>query len=235
MENVKYIIRECEPETIDFSYFFDNDGLRAAGGDYCYNVFIIENRYNSGYNTADYNELKTECENVLCEIDYLLSDSSEYKNIKEIMTDYKLHYNPQNAHILKKLCRKYYRDYTSEILTEYLKVKTGENWNTTTARGYSQGDWNTILYCEKYNTPEQINIIGDLWQGCGKEFCIISLDDQNNEIESCFGYFVADCQVRYDADYKSIVCRDAGIPENNTTLELIENSYTTTHYTYKAV
>ena len=38
----KYIIREVDPESCDFSYYFDDDGLSEAGGDFCYTLFIVD-------------------------------------------------------------------------------------------------------------------------------------------------------------------------------------------------
>lgn len=40
-KNIKYIIREVPPEQTEFSFYFDNDGLKEIGGDYCYNLFIV--------------------------------------------------------------------------------------------------------------------------------------------------------------------------------------------------
>ena len=36
----KYIAVQVEPEIADFDYVFDDDGLRPAGGDFNYTLFI---------------------------------------------------------------------------------------------------------------------------------------------------------------------------------------------------
>ena len=57
-KKTKYIIREVPPEQTDFSYYFDDDGLTEAGGDYCYNLFIVaQSRRSSGFNEEEYQNI----------------------------------------------------------------------------------------------------------------------------------------------------------------------------------
>ena len=77
-----------------------------------------------------------------------------------------------------------------------------------------------------------------------KEFCVIEIEDYQapetedeeatyTEKESCYGFFVADCEAWKDEDYKRIVCEWEGIDPEETQLEMIESSRTTTIYTYR--
>lgn len=64
--------------------------------------------------------------------------------------------------------------------------------------------------------------------GCGKEFCVIDVDEGGNETDECYGYIIADCQARQDEDYKKLVCEWDGINEEETRLEMIDGSTTQT-------
>lgn len=69
--------------------------------------------------------------------------------------------------------------------------------------------------------------------GCGKEFCVIDVDEDGNETDKCYGYIIADCQAWKDEDYKRLVCEWAGIDEEETRLEMIDGSTTQTIYSYR--
>jgi hypothetical protein len=65
-KKIRYIIREVPPEHTEFSFYFDDDGLTAAGGDYCYNLFIVaQSRRSSGFNEEEYQNIQNEIENLL--------------------------------------------------------------------------------------------------------------------------------------------------------------------------
>ena len=42
MENRKIIAREVAPELVDFSGYFDDEGLTEKGGDFCYTIIIVD-------------------------------------------------------------------------------------------------------------------------------------------------------------------------------------------------
>ena len=48
---MKYVAREIPPRNVDFSWYFDDDGLKSAGGENCA-VYIVpaDRRRNSGFN-----------------------------------------------------------------------------------------------------------------------------------------------------------------------------------------
>jgi hypothetical protein len=53
----KVIAKEVNPAHVDFSYYFDNDGLKSIGGENCA-VYIVpaDRRRNSGFNMDEYRE-----------------------------------------------------------------------------------------------------------------------------------------------------------------------------------
>lgn len=74
---------------------------------------------------------------------------------------------------------------------------------------------------------------GEVWLGAATEFCVVDLDADGNETDSCYGYIVADCQAWSDADKKRLVCEWAGIEPEETALELIDGYKTVTQYSYR--
>lgn len=56
----KHIIREVPPESYDNSHYFDDDGLTEAGGEYCYNLFII-----GGFNMKEYKRVQEQAEAII--------------------------------------------------------------------------------------------------------------------------------------------------------------------------
>lgn len=229
----KYIIREVQEP--DFSIYFDGDTFSEGAGDYGYNVFCITSHYghySSGLNDKAFEDIAKEMDAVLEEIDGIINSWSYYKNIKEVMTDYRLNYSPRSAHALKILLNE--NDYI-EQLCGYLSIKTGKTWTSRAARGYCQGDYADVVYCKDFYTDNEIDIIGDLYLGCGKEFCLITLNNAGIEIDSCYGFFVADCQGHTLNDYKMIVCDMDGIDYDDATLEVIDHVETIYHAVYKEV
>ena len=59
MENRKIIAREVSPDLVDFSGYFDDDGLTEMGGDFCYNLFIVANDRSKGFNSEIYGYLQS--------------------------------------------------------------------------------------------------------------------------------------------------------------------------------
>ena len=75
----------------------------------------------------------------------------------------------------------YYDDevgYDYETLEELKKV-TGKNWEETTMRGYSQGDWQTLYYIPTEVTPEEIKTIEDFYMGKVSEFAVTEDEDED--------------------------------------------------------
>lgn len=249
---IKNIIREVPPEQVDFSFYFDDDGLTSAGGDYCCNLFIIsQSRNNNGFNEKEYQDIQTEIENLREMYTDIESKSNyaQYSSVGEMLLDYKLINNIHNTKQIKlftdyfKECDKippspyasYYDNFAAfneDMTAQYLTLKTGKEWDTDSASGYCQGDYVKIVYCKEYY-PNGTKNYGEIWLGVGKEFSVIELDKKGEEIDSCYGYIIADCQAWTDEYYKKLVCEWACIEIEETQLEIIESSSTITYYGYR--
>ena len=158
-ENMKKIVaKEVNPADVDFSFYFDDDGLKNAGGENCA-VYIVpaDERRNAGFNMEEYREIELHAQAVIDDyeaghpIDEALKEWAEYANV-----------------------------YDTEDIAEFLTITTGEKWEVRSFFGYSQGDCVDVVYCVNRYTPEHITEIGELWLGCGTEFCI----------DGCCGYYV---------------------------------------------
>ena len=247
----KYIIREVPPEQAEFRYYFDDDGLKEAGGDYCYNLFIIaQSRNCSGFNDKEYESLQSEIEDLLEMYVDIINKSGyvQYSSVGAMLKDYGLIDNIYNTRRIKaftdffKDCeekpissyRNYYNKFeafNTEKTAEYLTLKTGKEWAVDSASGYCQGDYLKLVYCkEHYSNVRQY---GEIWLGAAKEFYTIELDENGEETDTCGGYIVADCQAWKDEEYKKLVCDWADIHEEETRLEMIESSRTYTKYEYR--
>lgn len=250
--NTKYIIREVSPEASDFSIYFDDDGLKEAGGDYCYNLFIVaQSRNSKGFNEEEYQSIQTEIENLLeMYVDIInKSNYAQYSSVGAMLLDYHLISNIHQTRCIKEYadffagcCEKpispyanYHDNFTAhneEKTAEYLTLKTGKEWSTDSAYGYSQGDYVKTVYCKEYYTNGSKHY-GEIWLGAGKEFDVIEVDENGEEIDSCGGFIIADCQAWKDEDYKKLVCEWAEIAEDETQLEMIDDCRTVTRYTYR--
>lgn len=251
MAEIKYIVREVPPEQMELSYYFDDDGLTEAGGDYCYNLFIVAQSRNSrGFNEERYTRVTNEIEELLELYSDIVSKSSyaQYSSIGAMLLDYKLIKSIYNTRRIKAYvdffidCNKkpnspyanYHDNYSAfeeEYVARYLTLKTGKEWDVTNAYGYCQGDYVKIVYCvEHYENPR---IYGEVWLGACKEFYTIDIDENGEEGDTCGGYIIADCQANTDEDYKRLVCEWACIPVEETRLEMIESSRTYTKYEYR--
>lgn len=236
--NTKHIIREVPAEDRDFSLFFDDDGLTEAGGDYCYNLFIVSSdrcgRIN-GFNIKEYKNVQSRADEIINAFENVIGRHSDYAywtyaSYKEAMESFGIPYNSRKCHALKEWAKDANTDSTDDIAA-FLTITTGKTWETTAVCGYCQGDYVELVYCPEHY--ENVEIYGEIWLGCGKEFYTIDLNDDGSEGLTCGGYIIADRQARTDADYKRLVCDFAGIDESRTTLEMIDDCYTTKHYTYR--
>ena len=251
--NVKYIIREVPEEDADFSFYFDDDGLTEAGGDYCYNLFIVaQSRDSRGFNEDEYKNLQNEIENLIENYSDIVNKSSyaQYQSIGAMLIDNGLIDNIHNTSRIKafakfltdceKICgvpysgRSKFDAHNEEMTAEYLTLKTGKQWTTDSASGYRQGDYVKIIYCAEHYKGGAKQY-GEVWLGAAKEFYTIELDENGEDGDTCYGYIVADCQACRDEDYKILVCEWAGIPENETRLEMVDGQKTYVKYSYRAV
>ena len=223
--NIEYIIKEVYQP--DFSFYFNCDCFSSAAGNYNYNVFCItndrrgySNNYYSGINEKEFKYITDDLDAVIDEVDNLINGySTGYKNIKEIMSDYDMEYNPHSAHKLKKILD---LDYVESVCL-FLSLKTGKSWKKQSVCGYCQGDYVEVVYCDEYYNEKSARIIGELYLGCGKEFSITFLDETGKETDTVYGYFVADCEYITDEELKAAVCGLEGIEPEKAQLEIIES------------
>lgn len=228
----KHIIREVPPESYDNSYYFDDDGLTEAGGEYCYNLFII-----GGFNMKEYKRVQEQAEAIINGF-YDVSNKwnngyNSYDTYKECMEYNDIKYTSRKCHLLKEWAE-YADSENPDNIAEFLTIKTGKKWETQSAYGYSQGDYVEMVYCPEHY-PAGVKSYGEIWLGAYKEFCVVDLDEEGKEIDICYGFCVADCQVKTEEDYKKLVCEWEGIKEEETKLEMIESQKQYTKYEYKEV
>lgn len=237
MGNIRKIFREVSPEATDFSFYFDDDGIKEAGGDFCYNLFIVQReRYGTlyGFQIDEYREIMKELDFLGNDFDNVKTGNgwSNHGSYKEIMDDYGLHYTPNACHALKELI--FSGDFDSsapETVAAYLTIKTGRAWDVVSARGYCQGDYCEVVYCKDFHKEPEA--YGEIWLGAGKEFEYIELDEDGNEIERVGGYIIADCQAWKDDDYKRLLCEWECCKPEETALEMIDGYHTYTKYDYR--
>lgn len=233
MNKIKNIIREVPPEACDLSFYFDDDGLTEAGGDYFNNLFIVPTRRNSGFNGKEYKSVQDTARQIIDGFEDVRDPANcynwtGYKSYKECMEDWGIPYNPRKCHALKEWAKDA-DESEPEDIAAFLTITTGKKWDVTGVCGYCQGDYVEIVYCpERYR--EGVEAYGEVWLGCAKEFCVIDLDENGDEGDSCYGFIVADCQARDDEDYKRLVCEWACIDEDETALEMFDGYARTATY-----
>lgn len=243
---IKNIIREVAPEACDFSLYFDCDGLSGHGDEYYNNLFIVSRdrwgRIDGGINTEEYERVQREAENIIDSFERVGGGMYDFISYKEAMEYVGVPYNSRKCHALKEWA-KTADAYEAEAVAEYLTITTGKKWAVSSAHGYCQGDYVEMVYCpERY--PDGVKNYGEIWLGCGKEFCVIDVEDYQEpeeeggeptytEGDTVYGYIVADSEAWRDEDYKRIVCEWAGINEAETRLEMIDGQNTYTTYSYR--
>jgi hypothetical protein len=179
----KIIAKEVNPAHVDFSYYFDDDGLKSIGGENCA-VYIVpgDRRRHGGFNMEEYEEIKEKAKAI---IDGFRDVSDKWANgyatYKEVMEDNAIPYTSRKCHLLKEWAE-HATPYDTSDIAEFLTITTGEEWAVKSFTGYSQGDYCEVVYCVSRYTPERITEIGRFWLGCGTEFCI----------DGYYGYYVLD-------------------------------------------
>lgn len=234
MGNIRKIFREVSPEATDFSFYFDDDGIKEDGGDFCYSLFIVQRERCGrlyGFQIDEYREIVKRLDWIEEEFTAHQEGTGAYKSYKEIMEDYGLHYTPNACHALKELVFSMDDSSDPETVAAYLTIKTGKPWDVVSARGYCQGDYCEVVYCKEFHKEPEA--YGEIWLGAGKEFEYIELDEDGNEIERVGGYIIADCQAWKDEDYKRLLCVWEGCKPEETALEMIDGSRTYTQYSYR--
>ena len=179
----KIVAKEVNPAHVDFSYYFDDDGLKSIGGENCA-VYIVpgDRRRYGGFNMEEYEEIEEKAKAIIGGFrDVSDKWTNGYATYKEVMEDNAIPYTSRKCHLLKEWAE-YANPYDTNDIAEFLIITTGEKWEVKAFTGYSQGDYCEVVYCVNHYTPERIEEIGKFWLGCGTEFCI----------DDCYGYYVPD-------------------------------------------
>ena len=191
----KIIAKEVNPAHVDFSFYFNDDGLKSISGNNCA-VYIVpaDRRRYHGFNMVEYQEIEEKAEAIIDGFHDVNSKWTNgydsYANYKEVLEYNNVPYSPRKCHLLRKWAE-YADPYNPNDIAEFLTITTGEEWTVKAFIGYSQGDYCEVVYCVNRYTPEHINEIGKFWLGCGTEFCI----------NGCYGYYVID-ELRWEEGEK---------------------------------
>ena len=231
-KKTNYIIREVPPEQTDFSFYFDDDGLKKEGGDFCYTLFILGGRNCGNFNEKEYKKVQDQAESIIDGFaDIENGNKYYYSSCQEVMQFNSIDFNSRKCHLLKEWAKKADVE-EPESIAEFLTITTGKKWTTDNARGYGQGDYVEMVYCPEHY-KDGVKHYGEIWLGAGKEFYTIDLDENGEQIDTCGGYIIADSQAWEDEDYKRLVCKWAGIPKDETRLEMIDGYRSYTKYNYR--
>lgn len=178
----KIIAKELNPSHVDFSFYFDNDGLKSIGGENCA-VYIVpaDRRRNSGFNMDEYREIEQTADSLIETFREVSPKNEYYPTYKEAMLSHNIEYTSRRCRLLKEWAE-YANPYDTSYIAEFLTITTGEEWAVRSFTGYSQGDYCEVVYCVSRYTPEHITEIGMFWLGCGAEFCI----------DGYYGFYVPD-------------------------------------------
>lgn len=241
---INYIVREIEAEAAQLNYAFVGDGLTERGGDWNNNLFIVTPRGYRGFNVKTYEDVQRAADQIIDGFsDVANRDFCYFSSYQDVMQYFEIPYNSRKCHALKEWAKN--ADTAEpEDIAAYLTITTGKPWNCIGVSGYCQGDYVDVVYCEEHYGKESAIYYGECWLGCAKEFCVIEVDDFQKpqeedeeatytEVDSCYGYIVSDSQAWYDEDYKRLVCEWAGIPQEETRLEMIDGYHTYTSVSYR--
>ena len=160
-KKVKHIIREVGPENMDTSFYFDCDCFNENAGGFNYNLFILYSDRGRTYGLNDkvWADVVNQAENIIEGFEYAeagdVNGFGERITFKMIMQDENIPYNATKAHKLREWA-KTAKPSDVDDMAAFLSIITGRPWNTTCARGYSQGDYVDIVYCEDhYSNPKE--------------------------------------------------------------------------------
>lgn len=210
----KYIAKQLEHGTEDFSWVFDDDGLNPSSGDFNNTLFIFDGN-DCRFNGDIYSDYKSDINNLVDDLydyfndgNYTYAENDSFANHLDYIEE--LGFNTDSTTISNlDYCVKCAvdNDYPT-ALAYYLEAKTGKIWGCQDYRGYTQGDYCSLVYCADNYEPTAINYYGNMWLGCGGEFAVGELevpDVQDDEInlsdlksfehlvsDWTYGYFVVD-------------------------------------------
>ena len=214
----KIIAKEVHPALIDFSYYFDDDGLKSVGGENCA-IYIVpaDSRRYGGFNLEEYREIEEKAEAI---IDGFYNVGDKYANYKEVMEYNGIPYTSRKCHLLKDWA-KYANPYDTRDIADFLTITTGKEWAVKSFTGYFQGDYCEVVYCKAHYSEERITEIGKYWLGCGTEFCI----------DGCCGYYVPDTIRRKEGEtLRKYLADSYGCKPEELEIYLYDGEHTVTDY-----
>jgi len=187
----KIIAKELHPSHVDFSFYFDDDGLKSISGENCAVYIVPADRRNyNGFNMEEYQEIEQKADSLIKAFKEVSPKNEYYPTYKEAMLSHNIEYTSRKCNLLKKWAE-YANPYSTSDIAEFLTITTGKEWDVKAFKGdYCEEDIR-VVYCVNHYTPEHITEIGKFWLGCGTEFCI----------DDCCGYYVPD-HIRWEEGEK---------------------------------
>ena len=230
---IKYVIRECAPQYIGFDFAESFGDFIDGHEDFNKTVFFVPNREYCGYNAEKWEEIANKADNIIDGFMEMGGKYATYDNYKECMEDNDIAYNPHKCRLLKEWVASDPDTRYPETVARFLSIVTGRAWDLTTAKGYCQGDYSVCVFCASEYTKKEIDIFCDYYMGCFREFCVIFLDENGEEEDTVYGYYVTDSEAFRDEEYKKAVCEMERISEDDARLEMIDGETIRTEYTYR--
>ncbi len=136
----KIIAKEVNPVHVDFSGYFDDDGLKSISGENCA-VYIVptDRRIYNGFNMDEYESIEKQAEAIIDGFhdvnDKRTNGYNSYANYKEVLEYNNVLYSPRKCHLLKKWAE-YANPYDTSYIAEFLTITTGEKWEAKSFTGY---------------------------------------------------------------------------------------------------
>lgn len=222
-----YVIQEVPTEYADFSSYFDGDYFTEKSGDYCNTLFIIQRDYGrvSGINSAEYERVENELCDLITDFDWVKDKGRDYDGrpitYKKVMLDHGIKYSPAMCHKLKMFCESIPEFWKVEAVAEYLTIKTGKKWETTSAAGYCQGDYCEIVYCSANYTEKAASEAGEIFCGAAFEYDVICLGENGEEENERIGGYIIPDSIWNTEERKNLICKLACINPEETAMEVI--------------
>ncbi len=140
----KIIAKEVNPAHVNFSFYFDDDGLKSVSGENCACYIVpADRRRNTGFNFDEYQSIEQTAENIIEAFEEVGEKRKSlyyatYATHKEAMEYCGIPYTSRKCHLLKEWTKTADTSDTDSI-AEFLTITTGEEWNTRAFTGYSRG------------------------------------------------------------------------------------------------
>ena len=117
----KIIAREVNPAHVDFSIYFDDDGLKSSSGENCA-CYIPGDRNHFGFNNNEYREIVEQADSIIEGFEDVTSGYIETFN--EVMTDNGIQYTSRKCHLLKEWAKTADTSDTDDV-ADFLTITTG--------------------------------------------------------------------------------------------------------------